>query len=167
MKQNLNKGDLVLKLRKINELTQSVLLWAERSGAAQRCLPSTTGSPSVAPSVQKSSCGVSASEVAKSSITGKDGAPGVDNLVIRLPVSVPDALVDILAVHARFEHLDEIFRMVSHEPDNNPFHKAAKEMWIAIDATVKRIASGAPQRSGGERRKVNAAVSHAGLTAHK
>ena len=92
MKKNLDKGELVLRLRKINELTQGVLLWAERSGAAQRCLPSATGSSDARASDES----------------------GADSSVVRLTESGSAALVHIILLCEHYQNAD----IEGHDPES-------------------------------------------------
>ena len=64
-----------------------VLSGTERSGAAQRCLPSTTGSASAAAKLSESQCVRGSSKAQRPEIKKAGDETGVDNSVIQLPVS--------------------------------------------------------------------------------
>jgi len=59
----------------------------KRSGAAQRCLPSTTGSASAASNVKKHDLFYQCEDGKQLPIGETEDGPGVDNSVVQLPVS--------------------------------------------------------------------------------
>lgn len=134
----------------------------ERSGAAQRCRPSATGSASAAPSVEKPSCGMNAPEVAMPSNMVKEDEPGADSSPVQLPVS------DSESVKCQMHDLE---RGICGEPATHEVRNPSTGKWDTFcerDAKMSerngfeiRKLSDAPQRSGGERRKLNVRISSA------
>ena len=128
----------------------------ERSGAAQRCPPSTPGSPSGAPSFQKLSCGRTAPKVSKPSNFGKEGAPDVDNSVVRLPVSELAAVANGWRNLAEQCHEARKDCIRGKNVNQAKCHKSeADALEFCAEELEEIIASQRPQRSGGERRKAN------------
>lgn len=122
---------------------------AERSGAPQACLPSTTGSASAAPSVQEAPCGMGAHDVSKTSNTGKEDEAGVDNSVVQLPVSVLLAsliqnfeLREKTAQKQRDHWEDEGKQSTANEWENR------RQCWHIAVRELKAIARSAPSAAG-------------------
>lgn len=83
-------------LKKVTELIEahndlagrvSVLEKAERSGVAQRCLPSATGSASAAPNTEQPPCVSVASALQATSHGKAEDGPVADSSSVQLPVS--------------------------------------------------------------------------------
>jgi len=49
---------------------------------------------------------------------------------------------ELMAVHARFQHLDGVFRSVSN--DEGAFHQTARDLWLAVCEAVERDAATEP-----------------------
>ena len=66
----------------------------------------------------------------------------------------------ISTIYKKYKHLDDVFRMASGHGDDDPWHRALKDMWIAICSAVIE-APGAPPRAERARR-ANADIRHGG-----
>jgi len=137
---------------------------AERSGAAQRCLPSATGSASAAVEVGRTEIlAGGAIEIWHPNQKAEDD-PGADSSVVQLPVS-DSVLEEILKEFSEREaaarrQREDWQRM--NDPHEAALWKEEGLTWQTAILLIKKAKHRCHPAAGGKRRKLNGELSRAG-----